>query len=87
MGKEYTNEYTEWRKKNPGYIMHGSSIKASAAIDLASYCHTIDELRVLTNIYKRKMEHMESSHVPHGFRFTHAALSEILHKCETYFEL
>lgn len=83
---EYDTLYNNWRIENPGQIMHGATIKSTAA-ELASHCHTMIELRSLVAIYKRKADSVrDTSYTVHGFNFYHDALKEILDICNIYFD-
>jgi hypothetical protein len=70
---QYDQEYLDWRKANPGKIMHGAAMKSVAA-NLAQHCHTPEELQALINVYQRKAAAMQDVH---GFNFWVDAFMEI----------
>lgn len=75
--ERYKESYIEFCKKNPGYIMHGDSIKQDA-MDKASYSSTIDELRAMRTFYDIGCRQMVAKNTISGFRFCRDAIDELI---------
>ena len=76
---KYQAEYNEWSKANPGYVMHGASIKASA-LQKAEFADSMDDLKAMQRTFQ--IEYKAAEGKPNGFNFMSTAITELIQTLE-----
>lgn len=67
-------KYKQWCKENPGYVMHGSSIKAHS-LKQASFAESIEELKAMRTTFRIQAK---AATGVNGFGWSAAAIDQLL---------
>lgn len=79
LSEKYREEYIKFCIENPGFIMHGSTMKAEA-LRKASFAESMEDLICMKRCYEIEYQALENG--VNGFLFNIQALAELLIKLE-----
>lgn len=75
--ERYKQSYIAYCKANPGYIMHGDSMKQDA-MEKASFCQNLEELEAMKTYYEIGSRQMNAKNSVHGFKFSREAINDLI---------
>lgn len=78
LANKYEEEYKQWCKDNPGYVMNIKAIKADVCKKLAETCNTIEDIELKRNWYLTKYSEFRDKNLVNGFYVSWQLCNEIL---------